>query len=565
METPSKIPGKRDADVIVIGAGPTGLLAAALLTRYGVSARILDKNPSQAKESRAFAVQARTMELFQSLGLAEAFLDTGVLATGAQVYVDGEPAAGFDLDDLGRDDTPFPLLLVVPQSETEAILANDLSGLGLTVERSVEATSLEQDSDGVVVHAHGPSGEAVALRASYVIGADGAHSMVRKALGLTFEGAAYPQAFLLADCKVEWPIEHARLKVFLHRNDFAIFIPMKGRDYARIIASDVAVPPDPSLASQGSSPLQLSEVEAALRRASTLDVTLSNPRWTSRYRVHHRGVNAYRRGRAFVAGDAAHIHSPAGGQGMNTGLQDVANLAWKLALVLKGHAPSSLLDTYDQERRPVGETVLKFTDRAFSIATTQSGWGATLRDTLVPILGATIARSGIVRERAFHFMSELGIRYEPNAFLAQEDPDGAPREWRHGPAPGRRAPDAMVSSTTRAFDLLAGYRFHLLALSRTPLGEAEIARLSDELAGLRDAVGFDLQTHLVARSLIGRDPRIVQAETPQIFEAYGLDHHVTGAIYLIRPDGHVAWRAHRLDVDACRRFVEERFGPFTPP
>ena len=565
MVTPSNVPGAHDPDVIVIGAGPTGLMAGALLARCGVGVRVLDKSPSQAKESRAFAVQARTMELFQSLGLAEAFLDKGVLAAGARVYVDGEPAAGFDLDDLGRDDTPFPLMLIIPQSETEAILVDDLDRLGVAVERGIEATSLDQTSDGVVVHARGPGGDSLALRASYVIGADGAHSMVRKALGLTFEGAAYPQAFLLADCKLEGPIEHARLKVFLHGSDFAIVIPMKGQDYARVIATDIALPVESSFASQGSSPLQLAEVEAALRRASTLDVTLSEPRWTSRYRVHHRGVNVYRRGRAFVAGDAAHIHSPAGGQGMNTGLQDVANLCWKLALVLKGQAPEALLGTYDEERRPVGETVLKFTDRAFSIVTTQSGWAATLRDTLVPILGATIARSGIVRERAFHFISELGIRYEPNAFLARDDRDGAPREWRRGPAPGHRAPDAMISSRTRLFDLIGGYRFHVLALSRTPLIEADIARLADELAGLREAVGFDLRTHILARSLVGRDPRIAQAELPRIFDAYGICHDVAQGTYLIRPDGHVAWRTPRLDIGACRRFMLERFRPVTPP
>jgi hypothetical protein len=381
--------------------------------------------------------------------------------------------------------------------------------------------------------------------------------MVRKALGLSFEGAPYPQAFLLADCKVGWPIEHARLKVFLHGSNFAIYIPLKGQDCARVIATDIAVPADAAAHPQGSAPVELAEVEAALRAASSLDVTLSEPRWMSRYRVHHRGVNAYARGRAFVAGDAAHIHSPAGGQGMNTGLQDVANLVWKLALVLKGRASSSLLDTYDLERRPVGDTVLKFTDRAFSVVTTQSGWAAALRDRLLPLIGAGVSRSSFVRAKAFHFISELGIHYEPNAFMAAAS--GISHRWPEGPEPGRRAPDAMISRNVRAFDLLAGYGFHVLALSRKPLVDAEIARLSIELADLREAAGLDLATHLVARSLIGRDPRIVQAEMPQIFDAYGLGPNRAGGIYLIRPDGHVAWRTDSLDIEACRRFIAERF------
>jgi hypothetical protein len=268
-------------------------------------------------------------------------------------------------------------------------------------------------------------------------------------------------------------------------------------------------------------------------------------------------VNRYRVGRAFVAGDAAHIHSPAGGQGMNTGLQDVANLAWKLALVLKGIAPDALLDSYDTERRRVGERVLSTTDSVFSVVTAQSGWLAGVRDALVPIFGATVARSGFARSRAFHFVSQLGIRYHEGLAVA---PDAG--GWGEGPPSGHRAPDAPISHRTRVFDLIGGYRFHLLALSREALAASDIASIHTELDRLRAQAGFELATHLVAHSLIGRDRRLIQAENGAVFSAYGLDGSRKQALYLVRPDGHIAWRAPALDFSGLRAFLA---GRFTPP
>ncbi len=544
-----------DVEVAIVGAGPTGLLAALLLARLGVPVRIFDKSPTVAKESRAFGIQARTLELFQSLGLADDFLDRGLLAAGAQVFVAGRPAASFDFDDIGREDTPFPTLLILPQSDTEEILAEALREEGLEVERGSEAIGLEQDADGIALQVRFASGDESEIRAAYVIGADGAHSLIRKRLGLTFEGAPYPQTFLLADCRVAWPLDHARFKLFLNDDAFGIYVPMRGRGYARVITTALAGGGEARIGSEGAAALPIGEVEQAFRRAVNGDVTLSDPVWTSRYRVHHRGVNRYRVGRAFVAGDAAHIHSPAGGQGMNTGLQDAANLAWKLALVLRG-APESLLDSYDSERRPVGERVLSATDRMFSLVTSQTGWIAGLRDALVPIFGATIARSGIARARAFRFISELGIRYHAGGAVAP-DPAG----WNEGPAPGHRAPDAPISHRCRVFDLIGGYRFHLLALSREPLDEDRVGSISAELGRLRAEAGFDLRTQLVAHSLVGRDPRLIQAENGAVFAAYGLGAGRKQALYLLRPDGYVAWRAPSLDFAPLRRFLAERLTP----
>lgn len=553
----------RDAQVTIVGAGPTGLLAAILLRRAGIEIRIIDKAPSAAKESRAFAVQARTLEILHTIGLAETFLNRGALATGVRLFMDGKLAAAVPLDGAGRTDTPFPVVLTLPQSETEAILVAELQRQGVEVERGITATALGQDSESVTLEAADAAGRALTIRSDYLVGADGAHSLVRKALGLAFEGAPYAQTFLLADCQIEGPLEDGPFCAFFHDSDFAMWFPLRGERLGRVITTSRRAVTDPSIADQGSSAATLPEVEDSFRRATQLDLRLTDATWVSRYRVHHRGVDRYGIVRVFVAGDAAHIHSPAGGQGMNTGLQDAANLAWKLTLALKGNPPPSLLGSYDGERRPVGRSVLAATDRMFSFATPASGWVSTARDVLLPLLLGTLGRSGIARSRAFDFLSELGIRYPAGDAVADAAP--AKPRWVRGPKAGERAPDAPITHRRTVFDLLAGYRFHLLALSRAPLSGSEIERWAAELDGLAREAGFDPGTHLVGHSLAGRHPAITQVENAAVLDAYGLSDAVPQALYLVRPDGYVGWRAPALDLAGCARFIAARFSrPRTP-
>jgi 2-polyprenyl-6-methoxyphenol hydroxylase-like FAD-dependent oxidoreductase len=546
-------------DVVIVGAGPTGLMAATLLRRVGVSVRIFDKATQQAHESRAFAVHARSLEILRSIGLGDAFMERGLIASGAQVFVDGAQAAQVDFDDIGRGDTPYPFVLMVPQWEIEAILAEDLRRQDVAVEHGVTVDDFRQSASGVTVRATREDGTHFEVGASYLIGADGAHSVVRKTLGLTFHGAPYPQGFFLADCRVDWALDHHHLKIFVGDRNLAVFLPLRGRDVGRIIAIQ---PYDEGAATSevaGSAPATLDEVEAALRQVAKLPVTLRDPVWVTRYRLHHRGVDRYRDSRVFVAGDAAHIHSPAGGQGMNTGLQDAANLAWKLALVISGRAPTALLDTYHSERWPIGQKILQRTDRLFAGMSSQSPWATRTRNFLLPLVAPTLTSFALTRRIAFHFLSQLGIRYHASAFVHDASPPGTPRTWRTCIEAGRRAPDARISAELDVFDLLHGYRFHLLALSRRPLDGDEIGRLRGELDALPAAVGLDLETHLVARSLIGRDARLHQAESSEVFQHYGLSRQVAEAIFLVRPDGYVAYRAPGLDVSGVRSFMQGRF------
>jgi 2-polyprenyl-6-methoxyphenol hydroxylase-like FAD-dependent oxidoreductase len=553
-------------DVVICGAGPTGLLAAGLLSRCGVRVRIFDKTDRQAHESRAFGVHAKTLELMLNIGLVEEFMDRGLMASGVQFFVDGRRAAELNFADIGRNDTPYAFLLMVPQYDIEAILAGDLERHGVPIEHNVEVTGFTQSADRVTVQARDKTGAVFEVDCAYLIGADGAHSIVRKTLGLSFAGAPYAQAFLLADCQLDWPLDYDHLKLFVRGRSLAAYLPLKGRDICRIIVIEPAGGPLSAATSEGSGsePLTLPEVQTAFREATGMDITLKNPTWLSRYRIHHRAVNKYGEGRVFLAGDAAHIHSPAGAQGMNTGLQDAANLCWKLAAVLKGHAPTALLNTYNAERWPVGQKILERTDRFFSFVSSQTPWVATLRNTLLPIAIGTMSRARIARARAFHFVSQLGIRYHGNDYLRDDDSATTSRAWREGLKAGRRAPDGAIAHGRDVFNLICGYRFHVLALSRQPLGREEIQRLVDDLAGLPKSLGIELETHIVAHSLIGRDPRIIQAESDQAFEAYGLTRDTPQALFLIRPDGHIAYRRADLDVAGLKNFLRERFGTSAP-
>ncbi|PRY31826.1 FAD-dependent monooxygenase [Pseudosporangium ferrugineum] len=522
-------------EVLVAGAGPSGLMTAALLARQGVTVRVVDAGAGPATESRAFAVQARTVELFRSVGLADELLARGVINTGITFHIRGRPVGGLDFDRARAGDTPYQFILMAPQNEVEQVLLDDLAGHGVTVERGTRLESFTQDDTSV--RARLSTGD---VTCRYLVGADGAHSTVRKQLGLSFEGDGYAQRFLLADCRVDWPFDHTRFRIFMNGGRIGLFLPLDGAARSRVMTTDP---------SGGSGPVTLDELQTELRLAMRVPVTLSDPVWTTRYQAHLRHVDRYRAGRAFLAGDAAHIHSPAGGQGMNTGLQDAANLAWKLAAVLHAGAGDALLDSYHDERHPVGVELLRFTDRLYRVAANLPGWRGRLRDLLGPFLIGRMSAAPLPHRKAFRRLSQTGLAYPPGPFAA----DGVIRSAA-GPHAGGRAPDARLSTGRSMFDLLAGYRLRVVALSRKPLGDEEAAGLTAGLRGI-EALGGGIVAHLVGRVACRRDPRVEPVDCVEVFERYGLVRDDAQALFVIRPDGYVAWRSDEIDAGACRSFL----------
>ncbi|MFS8563429.1 MAG: FAD-dependent monooxygenase [Rhabdochlamydiaceae bacterium] len=377
-------------DVLIVGAGPTGMLMAAEVARYGLSCRIIDKGVACQDQSRAVAIQARTMEIFEHLGFAEAFL-----AEGLRLKV-GNPICSFHK--LGRIsfdtlDSSYPFILSLEQVKTEEILEQYLISFGVKIERGVEFLRMKQREEDVeVVVAHTTSGQEETIQATWVVGCDGAHSQVRKQLNLAFEGKPLLGIFSLADVRIHWDYPIDELFVFLDAIGALAAIPLPEPKRYRLIfqlercrnlLKERHSLPNGQLKEQIVAKPQLKEVQELLCKHTGSYVLVSDPLWCANFCINSRMVETYQKGSVFLAGDAAHIHSPVGGQGMNTGLQDAFNLAWKLALVHNKQAGKKLLDTYDLERRSVAKKLLQATEIASQIATLQNRVAIALRNAAI--------------------------------------------------------------------------------------------------------------------------------------------------------------------------------------
>jgi 2-polyprenyl-6-methoxyphenol hydroxylase-like FAD-dependent oxidoreductase len=543
----------KEADVIIIGAGPTGLMAAILLQKCGISFRILDKTAQRAHESRALILHARSLELLQKIGLVEEFISAGLIALGVQFFINGHKKAEINLNDIGTDDSPYAFILMLSQSEIERLLVTELKREDIAIEYNMEVIHLQQDLDCVTVTIKDNLERVQNVRTKYVIGADGAHSIVRHAAGLNFEGDAYPQNFLLADCQLEWPYEYSFAKIFLSKTSLAMYMPLKGSALSRVMAIKKTGSLQDDIALTTSMPLTLPEIELEFQKAVGVPIKLSNPVWLSRYKIHHRGVNTYQVGRMLLAGDAAHIHSPAGGQGLNTGLQDVANLIWKLALTIKNQSTNKLIASYHSERWPIGQKLLHFTDVLFGWMASQKIWFAAIRNIILPFIIRTATRFRSCRYRAFRFVSQLGIHYHDNEFLCHDVVElKAVKNLV-----GHRAPNGLIKRNQDIFDLIQGYQFHVLALSKKPLLADEINKFLAELEQLPNNIGLPLSSYLITLSLSHKMPKVIQAESNQVFKKYGLNDKNPYGLFLIRPDGYIAYQADKLKLGNLNKFLEK--------
>jgi 2-polyprenyl-6-methoxyphenol hydroxylase-like FAD-dependent oxidoreductase len=360
-----------DQPILVVGAGPVGLLAAAELVRRDIPVRIIDRLPAPTTQSRAIVVHARSLEMLDHLGVVGAVIGAGVTTTAMEMRAAGRRLARFDLD---RVDSPFAYSVTIAQTETERILTEFLAHRGATVERGVELTGLDQDETGVRATVTHPGGVTEAVAAPYLAGADGARSDVRRLVGAALAGSFQGERFLMGDVEADHDLDpHTMYTYFARHAGPLLAFPMRGRRM-RIIAQL-----DHEAASREASMAWLQEVTD--ERAGAISITSAH--WLTVFEIHHAQVPAYRFGRVFLAGDAAHVHSPAGGQGMNTGLQDAFNLGWKLALAASGPVPDALLDSYHAERHPVAAKVIEFTTRLTELGTVESGLARTLRNTVL--------------------------------------------------------------------------------------------------------------------------------------------------------------------------------------
>jgi 2-polyprenyl-6-methoxyphenol hydroxylase-like FAD-dependent oxidoreductase len=555
-----------DLDVLVVGAGPTGLALASQLARWGVRFRIIDKRPDRAQESRALAVQPRSLELLQSIGLGERLAARGHTTTHLVLHLDRARPATIDLGDIDRTDTRFPYVLLVSQADTEAVLADYLESCGVTIERRVELVAFQQNPNGLICTLRHADGRDEAIRVIYLAGCDGAHSTVRKATDIPFEGGAYLQIFALGDVEADGPLVPGGVNVFALGRGLAVFFPLghpttwrviaiQGRDTQAILAGGTD---DVSM-----DLLSLPELQAMVDDPTRGAVRLRDPVWLTRFRLHHRQAARYRDGNVFLAGDAAHIHSPVGAQGMNTGIQDSWNLGWKLAMVSRGVANEDMLESYNAERWPVGRTLLRATDRIFAgveKSVTRGSYAAALRRLIVRHVIAPALSQRRIRAIAFHFVSQLGIRYANSPVVTEGTP-----HLRRGPRAGDRLPDARVrrggqmQKTYLQKELLKPCMMLLLCGPVEAWNNDSLRNLAREFQSLLEL------THLRRAGLYGPPGAASEAgssdatlvdENGTALAMLGVD---STAQYLIRPDGHVAFRCAGTDLSGVRDYLRRWF------
>jgi 2-polyprenyl-6-methoxyphenol hydroxylase-like FAD-dependent oxidoreductase len=479
----------RTADVLVVGAGPTGLMVAGELAAAGVACTVLERRTDESNLTRAFAVHARALELLDACGMADELVATGQ-------RVDSVQALGGLRVDLSRLPTRFPYVLVTPQYQTERILAARAKALGVEIVRGAEVVGLHQDDGGVTVEVAGRDDH----RAGYMIGTDGVGSTVRRLAGLPFPGRSAVRSVMLADVRLAQPPPEV-LTADAAGDDFVFLAPF-GDGWYRVIAWNRRnqLPDD--------APVDPAELRAITRRVLGTDHGMGEPRWTSRFHSDERQVPRYRVGRVFLAGDAAHVHSPVGGQGMNTGLQDAGNLGWKLAGAVHGWAPDRLLETYHSERYPVGRAVIRGSAAGLRVAFGLSPLARLAR----PVLSGVAGRLGRVPRRVPMAVSGIGIAYPAN-----------PGDHRLA---GRRAPDvALLPEPGRLYEALRARRFVLVTSS-------------DRLATLAARWGGRIEVAPPAALSEAGPPRTGSA----VADREATDVAASGGTsMLVRPDGYVAW------------------------
>jgi 2-polyprenyl-6-methoxyphenol hydroxylase-like FAD-dependent oxidoreductase len=389
--------------VLIVGAGPTGLVLALWLAKLGVTVRIIDKTAEPGTTSRALAVQSRTLELYRQLDLADEVVARGHKTPAVNLWVKGERAAHVSFETIGEDVTPYPFLKIFPQDEHETLLIERLATFGLTVERQTELLGFTDGPAGVTARLCKPDGTDETCEADYIAGCDGARSTVRGAIGGSFPGGTYRQVFYVADVEAAGPSVDGELHVDLDEADFLAVFPLAGEGRARLIGTVRDARADHA------EDLKFEDVSDRAIRNMKVEVRKVN--WFSTYHVHHRVTDHFRKGRAFLLGDAAHIHSPAGGQGMNTGIGDAINLAWKLTWVLSGRAPDALLDSYEAERIGFARRLVATTDRAFSITTADGPMADFIRTRLAPFVVSRALSLERVREFMFRTISQITLNY----------------------------------------------------------------------------------------------------------------------------------------------------------
>jgi 2-polyprenyl-6-methoxyphenol hydroxylase-like FAD-dependent oxidoreductase len=507
-----------DTQVLIIGAGPTGLNLALWLTRLGVRIRIIDKVAEPGTTSRALVVHARTLEFYRQLGIADDVVNHGVEFVAVNLWVKSQHVGHVELGKLGQGLSPFPYMLVFEQDAHERLLIDHLAKAGVTVERPTELLDCQEQNNQIEARLRLADGTEQTCTAAYIAGCDGAHSTVRHAIGASFPGGTYARLFYVADVAASGPMINGELHVALDDVDLLAIFPLHAPGHARLIGTirkELADKPD-----------GLTWDDVSTTVIDRLGVHIDKVNWFSTYHVHHRVADHFHKGRMFILGDAAHIHSPVGGQGMNTGIGDAVNLAWKLADVLAGRATPKLLDSYEPERIAFARRLVSTTDRAFTLVTSPGRLARFIRLNVVPRVIPPIFDFTATRRLMFRTVSQIAINYRHSPIS-----QGETGPIKAGDRLPWVAPPSQTSTAEDNFTPLAAINWQVHIY-----GECE------------DSIKAYCQQKNIPLHTFDWPP----AATTGLGES---------ALYLIRPDGYIAFADPNPTVAALDAYLSTHIKP----
>lgn len=496
--------------VLIVGAGPTGLVLALWLTKQGVPVRIIDTTSGPGTTSRALAVHARTLELYEQLDLADAIAAKGYSVPGVRMWLGGQEKARVPFKEIASDLTPYAFLHIFPQDEHERLLTERLQSLGVQVERSTELLGYTEEGDQISARLRRSDGDERTVEAAFIAGCDGAHSKVREKMGAGYPGGSYPQVFYVADVAGDGPAFNGDLNIELDESDFLAVFPLADKGRVRLIGT---VRPG-----EGQDLDKLTFDDISDRATQQLRVKVDKVNWFSTYHISHRVTDHFRRNRAFVLGDAAHIHTPVGGQGMNTGIGDAINLAWKLRAVLAGQAPDALLDTFETERRAFALRLVQTTDRFFNVAAAEGHLAEIVRTRIAPFVLPRVVKFEAAREYLFRTVSQITLNYRGKGL------------------------DQGLAGSVHGGDRLPWVK----------LGE------SDNYQALK-RIGWQIHVYGGAEAQLQRwcAARNVPLQLHSWSDAMGRAGLRENAMYLIRPDTYVALAEPAQSADTIERYFDK--------
>ncbi|MFT5193020.1 MAG: NADPH-dependent dioxygenase [Cellvibrionaceae bacterium] len=557
-------------DLLIVGAGPTGLTAAAEAVRHGLSVRIIDANQHSSIHSKALVIHSRTLEVFTDMGFVDTVLERGQEFRALNIYADGKALSRIDFRAISWQDAIYPFWLSLPQSETERLLEEHLGRLGVQVERQTRLTALAQEGDQVhatLTHIN-DDGETVSeevISVPWLVGCDGARSATRKLSGIPFEGTAEDELFILGDVDLEWDQPEDEGQNFMSADGILLVVPLPEPKRYRIIAHM------PALSVNQEPEITSSLLQSLLDQRTGMQSQVKEMTWSSSFSIKHLVAAKHRQGRVFLAGDAAHIHSPVGGQGLNTGIQDAYNLMWKLALVHHGNGSEKLLDSYQTERHEVAEATIKKVSFATHVVTLKNPISRTLRNQLASILVNTDA----VRNRMGRDVGMLDISYT-HSEVVKEDAIQLNRaqkmlqavhnsegHFENGPASGERTPNVLYMDEKgkphSLVDSLYGTQHTLLLFAG--LSDKRPSETLSEINSLIAQRYPAVRTVLVTTTAVGS----TDWSGDTLVNKGGAIHRRFGAteeaVYLIRPDNHIGYRSQPVTVDLVQAYLEQVFVP----